>query len=318
MTTVDEALRLATQVLAAAGIASSRADAELLLAHALDPTGNGDRAGVVRLALLGTELSATSDQVYQDLIGRRAARRPLQHLTGWAGFRALQLEVGPGVFVPRPETEVVAGFAIEEAQRLVAQGRVPLVVDLCTGSGAIAFSVADEVPQARVVGLELDRPALDWARVNLAGLGLGDRVELRYGDARRADELVLADLTGEVDIVVSNPPYIPPDAEPTDPEVRDHDPILALYGGGDDGLAVPAAVASAAHGLLRPGGLFVMEHAQSQAPGARALASRALWGEVTTAEDLTGRARALIARKRPAVVVAPAARGQHGVTHSQP
>jgi release factor glutamine methyltransferase len=317
----ERALREASIRLESAGISSARTDAELLLARALESPATGaerpTRAHVVRLALLGESLPAPVTARFHDLIGRRAAREPLQHLTGWAGFRTFELEVGPGVFVPRPETEVVAGFAVEEARRLAAEGGSPLVVDLCTGSGAIAFAVALEIPSARVVALELDLPALDWARRNRSRLGLDDRVDLRPGDAQRADQVALGDLAGDVDVVVSNPPYIPPDAEPNDPEVRDHDPILALYGGGDDGLAVPGAVVRAAAGLLRPDGLLVMEHAESQARGARALAAPADWRGVTTADDLTGRPRALLARRAPRLAAPPTPRAS-GVTHSQP
>lgn len=298
--TADRLLRDATARLGEAGIVSARADAELLLACALDAT----RADAVRLALLGTELPATAAQRFEELVGRRAGREPLQHLTGWAGFRSLELRVGPGVFVPRPETEVVAGPAVDEARRLAEAGEPPLVVDLCSGSGAIAFAVAAEVPAARVVAVELDEPAVRWSRENLDRLGLGDRVDVRHGDVRLAHRHLLRDLAGEVDVVVSNPPYIPPDAEPVDPEVRDHDPVLALYGGGDDGLEVPAAVVVTAAHLLRPGGLLVMEHAETQAAAARRLAGPPVWDGAHTIPDLTGRPRALVARR--------------GVTHSQP
>ncbi|MBT0772067.1 hypothetical protein KIH74_24200 [Kineosporia sp. J2-2] len=126
---------------------------------------------------------------------------------------------------------------------------------------------------------------------------LGSRVELRPGDAVRSDEHLLADLVGAVDVLVANPPYIPPDAEPTEPEVRDHDPALALYGGGDDGLAVPRGVVRAAARLLRPGGLLVMEHADVQGAGGRALTATPDWVDVSTQRDLTGRDRALVARR---------------------
>jgi len=313
--TADGLLREATLRLAASGVATARADAELLLACALgDPDAPGEpdepgvarpgRADAVRLSLLGSEVTPRVAERFADLVGRRANREPLQHLTGWAGFRELELRVGPGVFVPRPETEVVACLAVDEARLLAAAGESPLVTDLCSGSGAIAFAVASEVPRARVVGVELDSSAVGWSRDNLARLGLAGRVEVRHGDVRRAHEHVLRELCGEVDVVVSNPPYIPPDAEPVDPEVRDHDPVLALYGGGDDGLEVPAAVIATAAHLLRPGGLLVMEHAETQAAAARRLAVAPVWDGAHTVADLTGRPRALVARR--------------GVTHSQP
>ena len=180
---------------------------------------------------------------------------PLQHLTGQAHFRRLTLAVGPGVFVPRPETEVTAGHAIDAAS---AVGPDAVVVDLCTGSGAIALAVKDELPAARVLAVELSDLAHGWAVANRDRLGLD--VEVRLGDATTAFD----DLEGAVDVVVSNPPYIPVGAVPVDPEVRDHDPAVALYGGSADGLAVPLAVAARAAVLLRAGGVLVMEHADSQ------------------------------------------------------
>jgi len=146
-----------------------------------------------------------------------------------------------------------------------------------------------------VVAVELDPPAVAWARRNVEAHG--GRVDLRAGDAVRCHEHLLADLAGAVDVVVANPPYIPPDAEPTEPEVRDHDPALALYGGGDDGLAVPRGVVAAAAGLLRPGGLLVMEHADVQGAGGRRLAAPPTWSQVHTQRDLAGRDRALVARR---------------------
>lgn len=283
----------AAAVLAGAGVASPTADAEHLLAHVLDV----DRADLARLGLLGHVPQRDAVARFDDLVARRARREPLQHLTGRAAFRHLELVVGPGVFVPRPETEVVAGAAIDEAAAVAANGREPLVVDLCSGSGAIALAVADEVPSVRVVALELDPPALRWLRHNVASHACGSRVEVRDGDVRRCHEGVLVDVAGDVDVVVSNPPYIPPNASPVDPEVRDHDPVLALYGGGDDGLDVPSAVVAAAAALLRPGGLLVMEHAEVQARAARALTDRGPWTGVRTRTDLTGRPRMLLARR---------------------
>jgi len=277
----------ATTMLAAAGVPSPSADANILVAHVLGV----QRRDLARRVILGYQLTQDESTRVADLLARRAERVPLQHLTGSTGFRRLDLLVGPGVFIPRVETEWVAGLAVEAAALLDD----PLVVDLCTGSGAIALAVADEVPKARVVAVELDPPAVEWARRNIAALG--SRVELRPGDAVRSDQHLLADLAGSVDVVVANPPYIPPDAEPTEPEVRDHDPALALYGGGDDGLAVPRGVVAAATGLLRPGGLLVMEHADVQGAGGRALTGPPEWVDVATQRDLAGRDRALVARR---------------------
>jgi release factor glutamine methyltransferase len=276
-----------------AGIATPRADAELLATHVLG-IGRGE---LLARSLRGDTVDDEAARRVAALVDRRCERVPLQHLTGRAPFRGLDLVVGPGVFVPRPETEVVAGLAVAEAARVAEAGREPLVVDLCAGSGAIALAVAHEVTAARVLALELDPGALVWARRNIEQSGLGDRVQLRAGDVRGCATTVVVDWAGQVDVVVANPPYIPPDALPRDPEVRDHDPVLALYGGGADGLAVPAAVVEAAGLLLRPGGLLVMEHAESQAGQARALAATPLWRQVHTAPDLTRRPRALLARR---------------------
>ena len=180
-------------------------------------------------------------RAYDALVGRRAAREPLQHLTGRAYFRHVELAVGPGVFVPRPETELLAGWAVERAGALDA----PVVVDLGTGSGAIAKAVADEVPHARVHAVEMDEAAHGWATANLAGTG----VDLRLGDLATAFE----ELAGTVDVVVSNPPYIPLDAwESVALEVRDHDPALALWSGAD-GLDAMRVVEARAALLLGPG-----------------------------------------------------------------
>jgi release factor glutamine methyltransferase len=290
---LKDALARAQRRLVEAGVPSPAADAHLLAAHALGI----ERRDLARRVVTGYVLADDEMSRLQSLLVRRADRVPLQHLTGVTGFRNLELAVGPGVFIPRAETELSAGLAVEAASRLVAEGLDPLVVDLCTGSGAIALSVADEVPQARVVAVELDTDAVAWAAENVRRLGLGDRVDLRAGDAVRADSHVLADLIGAVDVLVANPPYIPPDSEPNEPEVRDHDPALALYGGGDDGLATARGVVAAAVRLLRPGGVFVMEHGDQQGPATRALVAGPGWQDVSTHRDLAGRDRALLARK---------------------
>jgi release factor glutamine methyltransferase len=283
---LDALLRRATDQLAGAGVASARVDAELLAAHVLGMT----RGELAAAALVGRAMPTPAVAALTALVEQRADRIPLQHLTGRAAFRSLELWVGPGVFVPRPETEVVAGLAIDAAGGAAR----PLVVDLCTGSGAIALAVATEVLTARVVAIEVDAQALAWARRNVDRLAPG-RVELRAGDVAGADTGVLADLAGLVDVVVANPPYIPPGARPVDPEVADHDPPIALFGGGPDGLRVPRAVVAAACGLLRSGGLLVMEHAQGQAAQVRGLTAGPAWEQVRTVRDLTGRDRALVA-----------------------
>ena len=272
------ARRAAAARLRDAGGASPERDADLLLAHVLDvPLG--------RLALVD-DVDDAEHEAYDALVARRAAREPLQHLTGSAAFRHVELAVGPGVFVPRPETELLAGWAIEQA---LDAGRAPVVVDLCTGSGAIAKAVADEVPGAVVHAVELDEGALAWAERNLAGTG----VDLRHGDLATACD----DLLGTVDVVVCNPPYIPLEAwESVAAEARDHDPHLALFSG-QDGLDAMRVLERRAAALLRPGGVVGAEHADVQgesAPGVFAATRR--WVDVADHRDLAGRPRYVTAR----------------------
>jgi release factor glutamine methyltransferase len=260
-----------------AGVASPEHDAAELLAHVLGTTRS-------RLPLVDV-VPADRAAAYDALVARRASREPLQHLTGLTHFRHVELEVGPGVFVPRPETELLAGWAIEQALQVAK----PVVVDLCTGSGAVAKAIADEVPGARVHAVELDEPAHAWAERNLAGTG----VDLRRGDMADA----FGDLAGTVDVVVCNPPYIPLDAwESVAAEARDHDPHLALFSG-DDGLDAMRVLERRAALLLRPGGVVGAEHADLQGESAPAVFTAAgRWTEVRDHEDLAGRARFLTAR----------------------
>ena len=267
----------AVRRLADAGVASPETDAEILLAHVLGT----DRSRLV----LVDEVADGDRAAYDALVGRRAAREPLQHLTGRAYFRHVELAVGPGVFVPRPETELLAGWAVERAGDLDA----PVVVDLGTGSGAIAKAVADEVPHARVHAVEVDEAAHGWATTNLAGTG----VDLRLGDLGTAFD----ELAGTVDIVVSNPPYIPLDAwESVALEVRDHDPALALWSGAD-GLDAMRVVEARAALLLGPGGVVGVEHADAQGESAPAVfAATGRWADVRDHRDLAGRPRFVTAR----------------------
>ena len=279
--TVDVLLRAAAGRLAAAGVGSPEFDAAELLAHALGTT----RSRLLRSTVVGPDGVAAFDE----LVARRASREPLQHLTGVAGFRYTELAVGPGVFVPRPETEVLAGWAVELARGIVASGRPAVVVDLCTGSGAVALSVATEVPGALVHAVELDESAHGWALRNLAGSG----VDLRHGDMADA----FPDLDGSVDVVVANPPYIPWEAyESVAPEVRDHDPALALWSG-DDGLDAMRVVEQVAARLLAPGGSVGAEHADVQGQAAPHVFRRTgRWVDVRDHEDLAGRPRFVTAR----------------------
>lgn len=263
-----------------AGVASPDHDAAELLAHVLGTT----RARLV----LVDGVPAGALEEYDALVARRAAREPLQHLTGVAWFRHVELAVGPGVFVPRPETELLAGWAVEAAGAVER----PVVVDLCTGSGAIAKAVALEVPGAEVHAVELDEAAHGWAERNLAGTG----VDLRAGDMATAFE----DLAGAVDVVVCNPPYIPLEAwESVAPEARDHDPALALWSG-DDGLDAMRVLEARAARLLRPGGVVGAEHADEQGTSApQVFWAAGRWAEVRDHRDLAGRPRFVTARLAP-------------------
>ena len=241
----------ATQRLAAAGVPSPRFDAEELAAYVHE----------VKRGELHTVADGDFDARYWEVISRREAREPLQHITGRAFFRYLELQVGPGVFVPRPETESVVGWAIDALRSMdVAE---PLVVDLCTGSGAIALALAQEVPRSRVHAVELSEEAYAWARRNVDASPDAARISLVQGDATRAFE-DQPELHGRFDLVISNPPYIPlTEWEYVAPEARDHDPQLALLSG-EDGLDTIRGIEKVAARLLRPGGVVVIEHADTQ------------------------------------------------------
>jgi release factor glutamine methyltransferase len=241
----------ATQRLADAGVPSPRFDAEELAAYVHD----------VKRGELHSVKDGDFDARYWEVISRREAREPLQHITGRAFFRYLELQVGPGVFVPRPETESVVGWAIDALRDMdVAE---PMVVDLCTGSGAIALALAQEVPRSRVHAVELSDSAFAWARRNIDASPDAARIELVQGDATRAFE-DRPELSGQFDLVISNPPYIPlTEWEYVAPEARDHDPEMALFSG-EDGLHTIRGIERVAARLLRPGGVVVVEHADTQ------------------------------------------------------
>ncbi|NUP59200.1 MAG: peptide chain release factor N(5)-glutamine methyltransferase [Pseudarthrobacter sp.] len=267
-----DAVTEATAILRDAGVPSPRVDAELLADHLM-------KVGLGRLrALMLGDTPAPAG--YAELVAERAGRVPLQHITGVAHFRYLELAVGPGVFIPRPETESVVQLVIDHVRGMAG----PRVVDLGTGSGAIAGSIASEVPGAEVYAVEYSALAHAWASKNLAPLG----VNLVLGDLRDA----LPELNGTFDVVVSNPPYIPAEAIPNEPEVALHDPPEALYGGGADGMELPTAAAASAARLLRPGGYFVMEHAEVQAAWITGMLGRGPWTRISTHPDLNGKERA--------------------------
>ncbi|GAA2294043.1 release factor glutamine methyltransferase [Streptomyces violaceusniger] len=268
----------ATQRLADAGVPSPRFDAEELAAFV---------HGVKRGELHGVP-DADFDARYWEAVARREAREPLQHITGRAFFRYLELQVGPGVFVPRPETESVVGWAIDAVRAMDVVE--PLIVDLCAGSGAIALALAQEVPRSKVHAVELDEGALRWARKNVEG----SRVVLHHADALTA----LPELDGQVDLVISNPPYIPlTEWEYVAPEARDHDPQLALFSG-EDGLDVIRGLERTAHRLLRPGGVVVIEHADTQGGQVPWIFTEERgWADAADHPDLNNRPRFATARK---------------------
>jgi release factor glutamine methyltransferase len=270
-----ELLADATEQLANAGVGSPEFDAAELLAHVL---------GITRSHLPLVEVvDEQASQTFREAITRRAAREPLQHITGEAHFRHLTLSVGPGVFVPRPETELLAGWAIGE---LDLRGGLGTVVDLCTGSGAVALSIATEVPTADVHACELSDEAMVFATANRDAIA--PSLDLRHADMAVA----FGDLDGTVDVLTCNPPYIPLYAwESVVPEARDHDPHLALFSG-DDGLDAIRVLERRAAALLRAGGVIGVEHADSQGADVPAVfTATGRWGQVRDHVDLAGRPR---------------------------
>jgi release factor glutamine methyltransferase len=272
-------LEAATETLAAAGIADPSVDAELLVGHVL----GAGRGRVQALAVMDASVPAEQASTVRSLVRRRAAREPLQHITGRAPFRSLELQVGPGVFVPRPETELLAQLAIDTLR--AAAEPEPIGVDLGTGSGAVAIAMATEVPHARVFAVERSAEAYAWARRNVEEAGAGN-LELVLGDLADA----FGDLDGRAAVVASNPPYVPSDAIPRDPEVRLFDPPAALYGG-EDGLDVVRVLSRRALRLVRPGGLLAIEHGEYQGEAVRGILTADGWHAAATHVDLTMRDR---------------------------
>lgn len=282
MTTVSDARAVAVALLGRAGIQAPDVDADLLIGHVLGVS----RGRVQAMALTGSELPDADAATVTSLVERRAAREPLQHITGRAPFRSLDLAVGPGVFVPRPETELVAQYAIDALRAVPGS---PIGVDLGTGSGAIALAMATEVPHAVVYGVENSPAAFTWTRQNFRAVGAQNAHAVFIGLAD-----ALPDLDGTVDVVISNPPYIPLGAVPRDPEVRLFDPEHALYGG-EDGLDVVREVQASGRRLLHPGGLLVLEHGELQGSAIAALLRADGWTAIATHRDLLGRDRATTA-----------------------
>lgn len=269
--------------LAAAGVPDPEVDAELLIGHVFGLS----RGGVQARLVIGGELGEADAAALESLVARRVGREPLQHLTGRAAFRSLDLSVGPGVFVPRPETEQVAQFAID-ALRATAEPE-PIAIDLGSGSGAIALAMATEVPHARVWAVENSPEAFPWTRRNVEEVG-APNLTLVFGDLATS----LRELEGRAAVVISNPPYVPAGEIPRDPEVRLHDPAAALYGG-TDGLDVVRVISRRAAELLHRGGVLVLEHAETQSAPIAALLAADGWRAVSHHRDFTMRDRATTA-----------------------
>jgi release factor glutamine methyltransferase len=271
------AIESATTLLADAGIDSARYEAEELAAH-LTGTERG------RLPLIDSPDDTFFDR-YHAAIAARSRRVPLQHITGTAAFGPLRLLVGPGVFIPRPETEAILEWAT--AQHLP---EAPVIVDLCTGSGALAIALAQHWPEARLLGIDDSDAALEYARKNSAGT----KVELLHADVTKPG--LLTDLDGQVDLVVANPPYVP-DGAPVEPEVSHYDPPHAVFGGAD-GMTVINAIVRLAGRLLRPGGFFAVEHDDTTSSlTCELISGTELFDDVVAQTDLTGRPRFVTARR---------------------
>lgn len=279
--TLASAVHAAARQLADAGVSDPLVDAELLAGHVL-----GLRRGEVQAVIIrGDAVEEADADSLRALVTRRAGREPLQHITGTAPFRHLELAVGPGVFVPRPETETVVQYAIDAL--LGSALPAPIGIDLGTGSGAIALAMATEVPHARVFATELSPDAYPWAVRNTAGV---DNLTLVNEDLAYA----FPELDGTASVVISNPPYVPDAAVPRDPEVRLFDPSMALYGG-EDGLDVVRVLSVRALELLHAGGLLVIEHGELQGEEIRSILTRDGWRAAATHRDLTLRDRATTA-----------------------
>lgn len=277
---ISELISRGRSLFEAAGIESAVVDAELLIAFALRVS----RGELQAKAIMDESIDDIS--TIEALFARRAAREPLQHLTGEAYFRKLTLKVGKGVFVPRPETELLAGLAIDAASAFDS----PIVIDLCAGSGAVGIAVATELPSAKVFAVEKSPEAFEYAKANYELLAPEATVIL--GDAVDAFQ----ELNGQVQVVVSNPPYIPAAMIPIYPEVALHDPELALYSG-EDGLDLIRAIEKRARELLVTGGTLAIEHADMQSEAVVQLLLASGWREVFDHRDFNDRPRAVTAKK---------------------
>jgi release factor glutamine methyltransferase len=280
---ISEALESATDKLTSAGVTSPSVDAELLGCFVLGI----ERSELTMLSLREELFPEDKIVQFETSVARRVKREPLQHITGLAPFRHIELHVGPGVFIPRPETEQLVELAIEGIKKI----EKPLVVDLCSGSGAIAISLATELEGSRVFSVELSEQAFEFLSNNYQKYGLDTKSAKNEDLANAFDEL-----EAQVDLVISNPPYIPDSAVPVDLEVQLHEPSLALYGG-EDGLDVIRRISDRALYLLKPSGLLLLEHADTQAQAISQLLLNQGWQEVISSQDLAGKDRMISARK---------------------
>ena len=280
---VSEVLSESSSKLEMAGVTSAAVDAELLACYCLGIS----RSELQLLIATQKEFPDKYLEQFQSAITRRVAREPLQHITGSAPFRHLELKVGPGVFTPRPETEQVVEFAMEKINNLPN----PLIVDLCSGSGAIAISLATEITGSKVFAVELSKEAFGYLIQNAASYGLSE-ANLRNEDLQDS----LSELDGQVDLVISNPPYIPNDAIPIDLEVQLHEPSMSLYAG-VDGLDAVRKISIRAKELLKSGGLLVLEHADTQSKAIGKLLLAEGWLEIEARADLAGKERMISAVK---------------------
>ena len=299
-----QVLRDAVKKLESAGVESAEYDARLLLSKACGVS----LAELNKALILGdlTDFSPDYARKYSDFVTRRASREPLQHIVGRAPFRYLDLQVGKGVFVPRPETEVVVEAGLDWLRESGISK--PTVVDLCAGSGAIGLSVVTEVADAQVWAVEKSPEAFQYLRKNFEetaknheNLQISSRYHAVLADATKAH---ISDLTpelhaicGKVDLVITNPPYVPESQVPEQVEVREYDPPLALYGGSADGLLIPEQIMRAAFALLKSGGAMVMEHDISQGDALKKYAESVGFSRARVGNDLTGRPRYTFAEK---------------------
>ena len=281
----QQLIESASERFSLAGIESAVVDAELLVCHALKLS----RGELQTKFVLGNDVPEEKLGELSELFDRRASREPLQHITGKAYFRRLELEVGLGVFVPRPETETVAQLAIDSIR--LSGSENPIAVDLGTGSGAIALAMATEVPNAKIFAVEKSDDAIAFTKANFETYGSENAI-LVHGDLADA----FPELNGLVSVVVSNPPYIPNEMIPRDIEVRNFDPSLALFGG-QDGMDVIHLVLATAARLLHTGGTLIIEHADSQSEQVSKLLLASGWRQVRAHKDLTLRDRAVSAIK---------------------